>query len=128
MTAASSTLMAPWLLSPKTSADTTRLTKSSAKHHLIMRTSASAFMIITGRVPGDMIYKAAKVGLPIVASVAAVLKLRCFIGAESQHCPCGVCAWQTHEHLHLPRKNTPLKLSYLNLGVAPYLINRRPHS
>jgi formate dehydrogenase accessory protein FdhD len=30
-------------------------------------------MIITGRVPGDMIYKAAKVGLPIVASVAAVL-------------------------------------------------------
>ncbi len=31
------------------------------------------FMIITGRVPGDMIYKAAKVGLPIVASVAAVL-------------------------------------------------------
>jgi FdhD protein len=31
------------------------------------------FMIITGRVPGDMIYKAAKVGLPIVASVGAVL-------------------------------------------------------
>lgn len=31
------------------------------------------FMIITGRVPGDMIYKAAKVGLPIAASVAAVL-------------------------------------------------------
>ncbi|MGD0203159.1 MAG: formate dehydrogenase accessory sulfurtransferase FdhD [Candidatus Bathyarchaeia archaeon] len=31
------------------------------------------FMIITGRVPGDMIYKAAKVGLPIVASTAAVL-------------------------------------------------------
>ena len=31
------------------------------------------FMIITGRVPGDMIYKAAKVSLPIVASVAAVL-------------------------------------------------------
>ncbi len=31
------------------------------------------FMIITGRVPGDMIYKAAKVGLPILASVAAVL-------------------------------------------------------
>jgi FdhD protein len=31
------------------------------------------FMFITGRVPGDMIYKAAKVGLPIVASVAAVL-------------------------------------------------------
>ena len=31
------------------------------------------FMIITGRVPGDMIFKAAKVGLPIVASVAAVL-------------------------------------------------------
>jgi formate dehydrogenase accessory protein FdhD len=30
-------------------------------------------MFITGRVPGDMIYKAAKVGLPIVASVAAVL-------------------------------------------------------
>jgi FdhD protein len=34
---------------------------------------SSCFMIITGRVPGDMIYKAAKVGLPIVASVAAVL-------------------------------------------------------
>jgi len=34
---------------------------------------AECFMIITGRVPGDMIYKAAKVGLPIVASVAAVL-------------------------------------------------------
>jgi FdhD protein len=34
---------------------------------------AGCFMIITGRVPGDMIYKAAKVGLPIVASVAAVL-------------------------------------------------------
>ena len=31
------------------------------------------FMIITGRVPGDMIYKAAKAGIPIVASVAAVL-------------------------------------------------------
>jgi FdhD protein len=31
------------------------------------------FMIITGRVPGDMIYKAAKAGLPIIASVAAVL-------------------------------------------------------
>jgi formate dehydrogenase accessory protein FdhD len=31
------------------------------------------FMIITGRVPGDMIFKAAKVGLPILASVAAVL-------------------------------------------------------
>jgi formate dehydrogenase accessory protein FdhD len=34
---------------------------------------SNCFMIITGRVPGDMIYKAAKVGLPIVASVAAVL-------------------------------------------------------
>jgi formate dehydrogenase accessory protein FdhD len=30
-------------------------------------------MIITGRVPGDMIYKAAKAGLPLVASVTAVL-------------------------------------------------------
>jgi FdhD protein len=34
---------------------------------------AECFLFITGRVPGDMIYKAAKVGLPIVASVAAVL-------------------------------------------------------
>ena len=34
---------------------------------------SECFMIITGRVPGDMIYKAARVGLPIVASVAAVL-------------------------------------------------------
>ncbi len=34
---------------------------------------SQCFLIITGRVPGDMIYKAAKVGLPIVASVAAVL-------------------------------------------------------
>jgi FdhD protein len=34
---------------------------------------ADCFLVITGRVPGDMIYKAAKVGLPIVASVAAVL-------------------------------------------------------
>jgi FdhD protein len=34
---------------------------------------SECFMFITGRVPGDMIYKAAKVGLPIVASVAAVL-------------------------------------------------------
>ncbi len=34
---------------------------------------SECFIIITGRVPGDMIYKAAKVGLPIVASVAAVL-------------------------------------------------------
>jgi len=34
---------------------------------------AECFMFITGRVPGDMIYKAAKVGLPIVASGAAVL-------------------------------------------------------
>ena len=34
---------------------------------------SQCFMIITGRVPGDMIYKAAKVGLPIVAAVAAVL-------------------------------------------------------
>jgi formate dehydrogenase accessory protein FdhD len=31
------------------------------------------FMTITGRVPGDMIFKAARVGLPIVASMAAVL-------------------------------------------------------
>jgi FdhD protein len=31
------------------------------------------FMAITGRVPGDMIYKAAKVGIPLVASMAAVL-------------------------------------------------------
>jgi formate dehydrogenase accessory protein FdhD len=31
------------------------------------------FMAITGRVPGDMIFKAAKVGLPIIASMAAVL-------------------------------------------------------
>jgi FdhD protein len=31
------------------------------------------FIVITGRVPGDMIFKAAKVGLPILASVAAVL-------------------------------------------------------
>ena len=31
------------------------------------------FMAITGRVPGDMIFKAARVGLPIVASMAAVL-------------------------------------------------------
>ncbi|MCW3999052.1 MAG: formate dehydrogenase accessory sulfurtransferase FdhD [Candidatus Bathyarchaeota archaeon] len=31
------------------------------------------FLVITGRVPGDMIFKAAKVGLPILASVAAVL-------------------------------------------------------
>jgi FdhD protein len=30
-------------------------------------------MTITGRVPGDMIFKAAKVGLPMVASMAAVL-------------------------------------------------------
>jgi FdhD protein len=34
---------------------------------------SECFLFITGRVPGDMIYKAAKVGLPIVASVAAVL-------------------------------------------------------
>ncbi len=34
---------------------------------------SQCFMVITGRVPGDMIYKAAKVGLPVVASVAAVL-------------------------------------------------------
>ncbi len=34
---------------------------------------SQCFLLITGRVPGDMIYKAAKVGLPIVASVAAVL-------------------------------------------------------
>ncbi len=34
---------------------------------------SQCFMLITGRVPGDMIYKAAKVGLPVVASVAAVL-------------------------------------------------------
>jgi FdhD protein len=34
---------------------------------------SQCFLIITGRVPGDMIYKAAKVGLPLVASVTAVL-------------------------------------------------------
>jgi FdhD protein len=34
---------------------------------------SQCLMAITGRVPGDMIYKAAKVGLPIVASMAAVL-------------------------------------------------------
>ena len=31
------------------------------------------FMTITGRVPGDMIFKAAKAGLPIVASMCSVL-------------------------------------------------------
>ncbi len=31
------------------------------------------FMAITGRVPGDMIFKAAKVGLPLVASMCSVL-------------------------------------------------------
>jgi FdhD protein len=31
------------------------------------------FMTITGRVPGDMIFKAAKVGLPLVASMCSVL-------------------------------------------------------
>jgi FdhD protein len=31
------------------------------------------FIIITGRIPGDMIYKTAKAGLPIIASVTAVL-------------------------------------------------------
>jgi FdhD protein len=34
---------------------------------------SECFMVITGRVPGDMIFKAAKVRLPILASVAAVL-------------------------------------------------------
>ena len=34
---------------------------------------SECFMVITGRVPGDMIYKATKAGIPIVASVAAVL-------------------------------------------------------
>ena len=34
---------------------------------------SDCFMTITGRVPGDMIYKAAKVGIPLVASMAAVL-------------------------------------------------------
>ncbi len=34
---------------------------------------SECFMTITGRVPGDMIYKAAKVGIPLVASMAAVL-------------------------------------------------------
>lgn len=34
---------------------------------------AQCFIIITGRVPGDMIYKTAKAGIPIVASVTAVL-------------------------------------------------------
>jgi FdhD protein len=33
----------------------------------------SCFLAITGRVPSDLIFKAAKVGLPIFASVAAVL-------------------------------------------------------
>ncbi|MDR2720439.1 MAG: formate dehydrogenase accessory sulfurtransferase FdhD, partial [Nitrososphaerota archaeon] len=31
------------------------------------------FMIITGRVPGDMIYKTTKAGIPIIASMTAVL-------------------------------------------------------
>jgi len=31
------------------------------------------FLIITGRVPGDMIYKTSKTGIPIVASTSAVL-------------------------------------------------------
>ncbi|MCW4005204.1 MAG: formate dehydrogenase accessory sulfurtransferase FdhD [Candidatus Bathyarchaeota archaeon] len=34
---------------------------------------SECFMSITGRVPGDMIFKAAKAGLPLVASMAAVL-------------------------------------------------------
>lgn len=31
------------------------------------------FMIITGRIPGDMIYKTAKANIPIIASISAVL-------------------------------------------------------
>jgi FdhD protein len=34
---------------------------------------SECLMTITGRVPGDMIFKAAKVGIPIVASMTAVL-------------------------------------------------------
>jgi FdhD protein len=41
---------------------------------LLLKTNfIQCFMIITGRIPGDMIYKAAKAGLPIVASVTSVL-------------------------------------------------------
>jgi len=32
-----------------------------------------SFIIITGRIPGDMIYKTAKAGIPIVTSITAVL-------------------------------------------------------
>jgi FdhD protein len=36
-------------------------------------TFTQCFLIITGRVPGDMIYKTAKPGIPIIASMSAVL-------------------------------------------------------
>ena len=53
----------------------------------------------TGRVPGDMIYKAAKVGLPIVASVAAVLN-SAFPRLRKPTCPGRVCSGTANEHLH----------------------------
>ena len=58
------------------------------------------FMIITGRVPGDMIYKAAKVGLPIVASVAAVLNSGISSAEKGRHCSSRVCTWKTYECLY----------------------------
>ncbi len=65
---------------------------------------SQCFMIITGRVPGDMIYKAARVGLPIVASVAAVLELGNFLSRKSQHRTRRLRARNPNERLHLCQK------------------------
>jgi len=58
----------------------------------------NCFLIITGRVPGDMIYKAAKAGLPIVASVAAVLNS----GVDSaQKANITLIGFVRHKHLNI---------------------------
>ena len=70
------------------------------------------FMFITGRVPGDMIYKAAKVGLPIVASVAAVLNSGVASAEKANITLSRVCPRQTHEHLHVPRAHPALSADF----------------
>ena len=59
------------------------------------------FLALSGRMSGDVAFKAAKVGLPIVASLAAALSSGIAL-AEAGELDIGwFCSWKTHEHLHL---------------------------
>ena len=66
------------------------------------------FMIITGRVPGDMIYKAAKVGFTHRRFSGGSAQFGHCISGESQYHFGRVRAGQTHECIYLPPENPAL--------------------